>query len=80
MTAPQDGTAKLWVPSGQCFKTFEGHRKAVNSAAFSPDDKEVMTASQGKTAKLWGVSCDRCLQTFDGHSGMVYVAAFSPVG
>ena len=61
---PQDGTD---TPNGggnsgtevdytkfQCLKTLMGHSKYVNSVAFSPDGKKIISGSGDKTIKIWG--------------------------
>ena len=56
------------------------HKEAVYSAAFSPDSKQVVTASEDGTAKIWVVKTGLCKLTLKGHSFAVLWAAFSPDG
>lgn len=67
----QAQTPRLVVPIG--------HTNAINSVAFSPDGKLVLTGSDDKMAKLWDLS-GRELQTFVGHTSDVSSVAFSPRG
>jgi WD40 repeat protein len=56
-----------------------GHTGIVNSVAFSPDGKYVLTGSDDQTAKLW----DRYghqIVSFSGHISNVSSVAFSPNG
>jgi WD40 domain-containing protein len=55
-----------------------GHSYYVHSAAFSADQKYVLTASYDKTARLWEVETAREVRKFEGHSGYVWSAVFSP--
>jgi WD40 repeat protein len=50
--------------------TFVGHTAGVASANFSPDGKQIVSASADKNLKLW-VLMGNCLQTFIGHTGKV---------
>ncbi|MDJ0798689.1 MAG: AAA-like domain-containing protein [Calothrix sp. MO_167.B12] len=60
-------------------KTLAGHEKSVYHAAFSPDGKQIVTASDDQTARVWDIN-GKLLQTLAGHEKSVYHAAFSPDG
>jgi WD40 repeat protein len=53
---------------------------SVNSAAFSPDGKRIVTASDDNTARLWDAGNGHLLATLTGHAGAVNSAVFSPDG
>jgi hypothetical protein len=52
----------------------------VWSAAFSPDGRQVVTASSDKTARLWEVASRKEIGVLKGHDERVFRAAFSPDG
>jgi WD40 repeat protein len=54
-----------------------GHQAPVNSASFSPDGQQVVTASDDGTARLWDVETGDST-VLEGHQDKVNSASFSP--
>lgn len=52
----------------------------VNSVAFSPDGRFVLTGSEDNLARMWNAATGKLLRKFVGHSGGVMSVAFSPDG
>ena len=61
-------------------QTLEGHSGEVNSVAFSPDGKQLVTSSMDKTVKIWDAGTGFLLHTLQAHSAVVNSAIFSPDG
>ena len=58
-----------------------GHTDDVNSAAFSPDGKLIVSASNDKTIRIWDAQTGKQIgDTIEGHTHFVFSAAFSPDG
>jgi WD40 repeat protein len=56
-----DNSLKLWDLAGNCLQTFIGHTAGVSSVNFSPDGKQIVSASWDKSLKLWDlVFADNC--------------------
>ena len=80
---------RLWTASSgqQISQTFTGHVDSVNSVAFSPDGKRIVSGSglrflgDGNTLRVWDVSSRQQIgKTFTGHVDSVNSVAFSPDG
>jgi WD40 repeat protein len=58
-----------------------GHTDGVQSAAFSPDGKRIVTTSRDNTVRLWDAESGKQIgEPLTGHTDGVRSAAFSPDG
>jgi WD40 repeat protein len=56
----------------------KGHQSWVTSVVFSPDGKQLATASFDNTARLWNATTGELLQQLKGHQSWVNSVVFSP--
>jgi dipeptidyl aminopeptidase/acylaminoacyl peptidase len=63
-----------------CLHLNEGHKREVNSVAFSPDGSLLASGSGDRTVRLWRVEDGELLHALVGHANHVYSVAFSPDG
>ena len=73
------GLWKHWEPWRRG-PVLAGHSDWVRSAAYSPDGKRIVTASEDKTARVWDASDGKPLAVLAGHTNYVWSAAYSPDG
>jgi len=57
-----------------------GHEDTVFSAAFSPDESRIITASGDRTARIWDAGTAKEIAVLRGHNNWVDSAAFSRDG
>ena len=57
-----------------------GHDDAVDSAAYSPSGRRIVTASGDKTARIWDARSGAQVAVLRGHDDAVASAAYSPDG
>lgn len=60
--------------------TFRGHRGAVNAMAFTPDGRQLITASADQKAIVWDALTGKPLEVLDGYQGPVTTLALSKDG
>ncbi len=57
-----------------------GHRGALNSVAFSPDSRRILTASHDQIVRVWDAATGTRVHDLVGHGNLVFCAAYSPDG
>jgi WD40 repeat protein len=78
LTWRADGSAQLWDEAGKLKVTLAQHTEPIRTAAFSYDEKWVVTGSRDNTARLWRISDGVQTALLAGHTGNVYEVLFSP--
>ncbi|KAJ5101029.1 hypothetical protein N7456_007081 [Penicillium angulare] len=61
-------------------QTLEGHSRAVDSIAWSPDRSRLASGSADKTVRIWDPATGQSVYTLEGHSRSVNSIAWSPDG
>ena len=76
-----DGTIQLWdVNTGKQLNTLKGHTEIVNTLAFSPDGKTLVSGSRDDTLRIWDPNSGRMLRKLSGHSNDIKSVVFSHDG
>jgi hypothetical protein len=77
---------QLWEPAmlalleHRTCAVLKGHSGRVIVAAFSPDGRRIVAASDDNSARLWDAATGQQIPALQGHSGPVWSASFSPDG
>jgi WD40 repeat protein len=76
-----ENTAKVWeVDTAREVLTLKGHLLATTCIAWSPDGKNLATASEDQKIKIWDATSGLEIHTLEGHFDSVQGVAFSPDG
>jgi WD40 repeat protein len=74
-------TAQIWdALSGKPLHDLAGHNRSINSVAFSPDSKQIVTTSRDTTARLWDTNTGKEVRVLIGHTDSVASASFTADG
>jgi WD40 repeat protein/tRNA A-37 threonylcarbamoyl transferase component Bud32 len=79
ITTSDDHLVELWTSDGKLVRTLRGHTGRVLMADFSPDDRQVISASADYTARIWDLASGRELGQVKGGDVMPS-AEFDPGG
>jgi WD40 repeat protein len=71
--APQDNDETLLL-------TLEGHSGCIGSLSWSPDNRNIVSASKDNTIRIWNASTGRVQTVLEGHESNVPCAMFSHDG
>jgi WD40 repeat protein/MinD-like ATPase involved in chromosome partitioning or flagellar assembly len=83
-TCNEEESDKFWGPT-EDEKQFaagpvDGHTGDLAAVAFSPDGRQLLTASWDKTIRVWWAKDGTSITTLSGHTGVVSSLAFAPDG
>ena len=68
------------MPEGKLLGVLEGHKFAINTVAFSPDGKFIISASADKMVSIWDAEKYKLVRNIEAHENGVTSAAYSPDG
>jgi WD40 repeat protein len=68
------------LSSGTLVRSLKGHAYTIYDLAFSPDGKQLASASQDNTVRIWNVETGESERILQGHEAAVHGIAWSPDG
>ena len=87
LSAPPQPPVARREPSGEPILMLDtgGHMANINAIAFTPDGKQLVSASDDKTIRVWDLATGKTVRTIRGESapgdpGKIYSMALSPDG
>ena len=83
-TGGTESVCHIWeiakIAEGKPLSVLEGHRGMVCAAAFSNDNRRIITASDDGSSRIWNARSGEALVMLHEHTGPVWTVAFSPDG
>ncbi|MEQ1679941.1 MAG: TIR domain-containing protein [Nitrospira sp.] len=73
-------TASLTKPGGPLMHTFSGHTGSITALALTPNQRQVVSAADDCTLKVWDLITGQEVHTLTGHSGRIRALAVTPNG
>jgi ribosome assembly protein 4 len=67
-------------PVTRISSSLEGHKEAILDVAFSPNGRELVSASGDTTVRFWDIQTETPIGTCTGHKNWVLVVSWSPDG
>ncbi len=76
-TPGESGTVELYRwPSGEKWRTIQGHQDVIHSVAWRSDSKIFATASADNQVRIWSTSATESIEVLTGHSRPVLATEF----
>ncbi len=66
--------------TGQLVKLFKGHTNIVNTVAFSPDSRKLISGASDNAAIIWDIDTLQLQHRLVGHTDIIHAVAFTPDG
>jgi WD40 repeat protein len=77
-TAGDDGTIRIWAPSGELAGTLEPQAGVVSSLAWSTDGSYLATGTDDGRIRIWSLPAGQMMAELGGHTDFVTHLAWSP--
>ena len=90
-SASEDHTVHIWdtapglrwlrelaLRSGFNYVVYEGHARAIQAVAWSPDGRYIASGSSDNTVQVWDASTNDTVTVYQGHSDEVRAVVWSP--